>query len=180
MKLRNEIGEQGPKVALMDPFRRLQILSEYMVVFIDEWPLYKYSFNDYIHRYHSHEIPDTPDYYKVNATHCFYCNDRLIDSRKNYGDVKRATVDHYQPKSKEKTTRYVICCAECNCKKDSIMPDQVVSKLTLAMIRGRPYMGFTGDKLKHVMNQFQIISNDLLYNTGPRVYYIIKKGKNGK
>lgn len=155
---------------LIDPFIRLDLLKTYMSRFIDLYP-YKYSFGEFIRKYYPHVIPDTPEYYKELATHCYYCNCKLVNGATNFDHPKRSSIDHYQPRSKGKTDRYVICCAECNTKKGNIEPNYLVSKITKTHLKGQTMWGFHGNKLKFIADQIQTITNDMLYNTGPRIYY---------
>lgn len=159
--------------SLIDPSLRLNLLNEYMQVFIDEWP-YKYSFGEYIRRYYMHIVPNTPDYFKAKATHCFYCDEKLNQSEKNHGHIRRSTIDHYHPKSKGRTDKYVICCADCNCRKDNMAPEVLSSLMIKASLKGRNYWGYSGARLQQISGQFQKIASDILFNTGPRIYYVIK------
>jgi len=161
------------KTRQIDPFLRLQILKEYIFRFIDDG--YKYSFNEFIHKEYPHEIPSTPEYFKVRATNCYYCDCKLVDGRKHHGHPKRATIDHYEPRSRGKTDRYVICCSECNEKKADMLPEHVAQILNRAAMRGRHAWGFSGPKLNFIAARFQQITNDIIWGTGGPIYFIIKK-----
>lgn len=162
---------QVNRIKLIDPFIRLELLQVYMSRFIDLYP-YKYSFGDFIHKYYPQVIPDTPEYFKDQATHCYYCDTKLVPGGNNFDHPKRSSIDHYQPRSKGKTDRYVICCAECNTKKGCVSPESLVSKMTSASLKGKTVWGFHGKKLQHITGQIQTITNDILFNIGPRIYYI--------
>src|SRR5687767_2764500 len=95
---------------------------------IDEWPKPKYKFNDFFKKKYPHLIPGTIEHARAIATHCFYCNSKL-EKRVVKGDhPKRSSIDHYQPQSKGKTEKYVICCAECNSNKGNVSPEKLVSR----------------------------------------------------
>src|ERR1044072_3299420 len=169
-----KIGQVN-KIKLIDPFLRLELLKKYMDRFID-LPPYKYTFGEFIHKYYPQTIPDTPEYYKEQATHCYYCKSKLVNGGTNFDHPKRSSIDHYEPKSKGKTDRYVICCAECNTNKGSTPPEDLARQIIRAGLKSRTMWGLSGEALQIIAGSIQGIVHDILFNTGPRVYYI-KKGK---
>jgi len=166
------------KTRSIDPLVRMELLKGYMNRFIDEWP-YKRTFEDYIWKYHAELIPDTKEYYRANATHCYYCNGKLTRDESGKHPL-RSSEDHWVPKSRGQTERYVICCADCNSKKGDAMPLHLASRMLKAALTGRTFWGVSGEKLQFIANRVQIITNDILYNTGPKIYYTIKKGNKRK
>lgn len=165
------------KIRQIDPLLRLEILKIYMNIFINEFP-YKYSFKEFIKRNYPHFIPDTPEYWKEHATHCYYCECELIIGGTRFGHPRRASIDHYQPKhlGPPDKYRYVICCAKCNSNKGGTLPHNLVSRMVNAWLRGWSMWGFSGQKLKSISDKIQTITNDMLFGTGPQIYYI-KKNK---
>jgi hypothetical protein len=149
-----------------DPVDRLKALSAYMNRWIDEWPKPRYNFEDFVHKKFPQIIPGTIAHTKSLATHCFYCN-RQFTADKSF----IASVDHYLPQSEGQTERFVICCVDCNSRKSNIMPDVLVTKMTQATLKGREMWGYHGKKLKFIAGQIQKITNDMLYNMGPKIYY---------
>lgn len=156
-------------IAEVDPLLRLEILGTYMNYWVDNFPNNKYTFHQYFKRKYPHLIPGTVDHAKEIATHCYYCNVKLSPGHSN---PNRSSIDHYLPKSVGKTERYVICCAHCNTKKGSMTPDELVSRFTNAHLKSREMWGFHGKKLKQIAEQIQVIANDILYNMGPKIYYV--------
>jgi hypothetical protein len=154
-----------------NPADRLMALSAYMERWIDEWPNPKYKFNDFFKKKYPHLNPGTIEHARAIATHCFYCNAILVKGDDKCGHPKRSSIDHYLPQSKGKTERYVICCAQCNTNKGNVSPDRLVSRITQAHLKGNAMWGFHGKKLKFIAEQIQKITNDMLYNMGPKVYY---------
>lgn len=139
---------------------------------VDLYP-YKYTFSEWLHNYHQRDIPGTKEWYMYVSTHCFYCNTKFPKVHLS-GDPQRKSIDHYHPKSKGGTERYVICCNLCNSKKSDQEPNKLVSEITRCVLRGRTMWGFHAKKLELIAKQIQVITHDLLFNTGPRVYYIKK------
>lgn len=162
---------ESVRVSNANPTERLKVLSVYMNRWVEEWPKPKYSFHDFFYRKYQHLIPGTIEYAKTIATHCFYCNEKLVRGDNEGNHPRRASIDHYLPQSKGKTERYVICCAQCNSNKGSVSPAALVSKITQAHLRGNTMWGFHGKKLKSIADQIQKITNDMLYNMGPKIYY---------
>jgi len=150
-----------------NPIDRLQALSAFMNRWIDEWPRPRYNFDDYVHKKWPQIIPGTIAHAKVRATHCFYCN-RQFTEEKNF----QASIDHYFPQSLGQTERYVICCVDCNTRKSDTTPNELISQMTNAHLRGKVMWGYHGKKLKFIYKQIQTITNDMLYNMGPRIYYL--------
>lgn len=158
-------------VSEMDPFLRLELLRDYMNRWIDEWPLYKKTFTEWLKRYHEDKIPGTKAYYMTIATHCYYCDSKFPKVHLS-GDPQRKTIDHWHPKSLGGTERYVICCNLCNTKKGAKPPNQLVAEITRHLLRGRTMWGFHTKRLEMMAKQITTVSHDVLYNMGPRVYYI--------
>lgn len=154
-------------ISQVDPLVRLELLREYMIYWINRYPVKTKKFYEYLHDEYSHLIPGTVENAKSIATHCFYCNRKFQDEIRIY----KRSIDHFIPKAIGPTSKFVICCADCNNRKGSDPPDVILSILIKANLRGAQYWGYQGKKLKFIMNQFQTISNDILYNTGPRIYY---------
>ena len=154
-----------------DPIQRLNALSIYMNRWINEWPKPTYRFNEFFKNKFPHLIPGTVEHAREIATHCFYCNTKLIhrNSAGNHG--QRSSIDHYLPRSKGKTEKYVICCAHCNTSKGNVAPEKLISRITQAHLKGNAMWGFHGARLKFIAEQIQKITNDRLYNMGPRIYY---------
>ena len=155
-----------------DPFERLKVLRYYMAYKIDRWPKEVMRFSQYVNQKHPHILPGKPEYYRDRATNCFYCRERISPGTGSGLEPKRATIDHWVPKSKDKTEKYVICCAECNTKKADVMPDVLRSQIMRAINRGQRMFGYPARKLGKVGEAVNTITNDIIYNTGPRVYYI--------
>lgn len=153
------------------PFERLKALSVYMDRWVDEWPNPKYKFNEFLKKKYAHIIPGTIEHARAIATHCFYCNTVLIKGNSGGNSPNRASIDHYLPQSKGKTEKYVICCAQCNTRKGNVEPNALVSRITQAHLKGNAMWGFHGKKLKFIADQIQKITNDMLYNMGPKIYY---------
>lgn len=161
-------------VSQVDPLVRLNALQEWMNRWIDSWPIKTESFHKYFKEKYSYLIPGTIDYAKAIATHCFYCDEKMANGRVEFGNPMRSSIDHYEPRARGKTERYVICCARCNTNKGSTSPEKLVSVIIRTTLIGKTMWGFHGEKLKHVADQIQKITNDMLYNMGPRIYYIKK------
>lgn len=161
------------KIKLIPTLIRTSLLRLYMAKAIDESP-YQYSFSEFIHRYYASLIPETPEYYKARATHCYYCDHKLSRGNKKGDDIRRSSIDHYHPKSRGSTEKFVICCADCNTRKDNMPPEKVGSQMISANMKGRTMWGYSGKKLHYIAGQFQNIAHDLLFKTGPRIYYVIK------
>jgi hypothetical protein len=159
------------RVSNANPMERLKALTVYMNRWVDEWPKPKYNFHDFFYKKYQHVIPGTVDYAKAIATHCFYCNAKLKRGDNNGNHPNRASIDHYLPQSKGKTERFVICCAQCNTNKGDVSPKNLVSKITKASLQGKIMWGFHGRKLQSIAEQIQKITNDMLYNIGPKIYY---------
>lgn len=155
----------------VDPALRLQALQAYMAKWVDEWPRCVISFNEFFKKRYGHLIPGTLEHAKYIATHCFYCNSKLVRGDSNGDHPKRSSIDHYLPKSKGNTERFVICCAECNSNKGSSSPEALVSKITKVNLKGGTMWGVHGNKLMFIAEQIQKITSDMLFNTGPRIYY---------
>jgi hypothetical protein len=153
-------------ITLIDPVVRLKILSKYMSFWITNYPTCVWSFETYIRNRYSHLIPGTIEHAKCIATHCYYCN-RMFSTEKTF----RASVDHYLPQSLGITDRYVICCVDCNNRKADTPPSVLVSQFTNAYLKGKQLWGYHGKKLRFISNQIQTITNDMLYNRGPKIYY---------
>ena len=153
-------------ISQADPFERLKALSAYMDRWVNEWPKPKLSFTEFVWRKFPHIIPGTVDHAKRIATHCFYCN-RQYTAEKNF----QASVDHYLPQSLGATEKYVICCVDCNGRKGATPPDLLVSQMTNAQLRGNTMWGYHGKKLKFIAKQIHTITNDMIYNMGPKIYY---------
>jgi len=158
-------------ISQADPIDRLNVLSIYMNRWIDEWPKPKYRFNEFFKNKYPQFIPGTVENARMIATHCFYCNSMLVKNNGQGNHPNRASIDHYLPQSKGKTERYVICCAQCNTNKGNVSPSVLVSRITQAHLKGNAMWGFHGKKLKFIADQIQKITNDMLYNMGPRIYY---------
>jgi hypothetical protein len=156
-------------ISTIDPITRLNLLKEYMWWWIARWPDSHYSFDKFLYRHYPVLIPGTPEHCKAIATHCFYCG-------KKFGkpDKDKATLDHFVPESKGVTEKFVICCMHCNSYKSDTMPNDFIKKVTIAELRGWKIFGLQGEKLKHAFKQVHKIQDDLLYNMGPKVYYIKK------
>ncbi len=161
-------------VSLVAPEKRLDILKEYMAKWIDEWPRPKQSFYDFFKRRYNHLIPGTVDHAKNIATHCFYCDTKLIKGNSDGDLPNRSSIDHYLPQSIGKTERIVICCAKCNTSKGSVRPEKLVSMIIKAHLTGKTMWDYHGKTLKRISDQIQKITNDMLYNMGPKIYYIKK------
>lgn len=159
-------------ISQADPLERLKALSVYIGRWVDEWPQPKYTFSEYLRRKYPHILPGTVEHARAIATHCFYCNSKLVKGVSDGDHLKRASVDHYQPKSKGKTERYVICCADCNTKKGCTDANALVSRMTTASLKGNTMWGYHGKKLQQIAEQIQKITNDILYNMGPKIYYL--------
>lgn len=154
-------------ISLLDPIVRLNLLKEYIYRRVDRYPLPTAGFECFLHHRYGYLIPGTAAYIKRIATHCFYCNRVFDNSSKNF----KATVDHYLPKSLGETEKFVICCADCNNRKGNISPIALVEKMTKAHLRGGHVWGHHGKKLKYIAMQLQRITNDILFDTGPRTYF---------
>lgn len=158
-------------ISQADPIQRLAALSAYMNRWIDEWPKPKYKFKEFIKHKYAHIIPGTIEHARALATHCFYCNVKLVKGDNAGSSPNRASIDHYLPQSKGKTERFVICCAQCNTRKGDVSPNALVSRITQAHLNGNSMWGYHGKKLKFIAGQIQKITNDMLYNMGPKIYY---------
>lgn len=164
----------------VDPFIRLDALKVYMNRWINEWPrskcrsYYTDYFGDFFNKKYGHHIPGTLENAKFIATHCYYCDIKLIDGRTNDADPRRSSVDHYYPKSRGKTEKFVICCADCNTKKANVPPKELTSMIFRATMRGYSVWGFHTKKLEKILTQIQKVNTDMLHNTGPKIYYIKK------
>jgi len=156
-------------IAIVDPIRRLELLKEYMSFWIDKWPTCSWSFETFLHRRHAYIIPGTIDHTKSIATHCYYCGEKF----RSTGDLF-PTVDHWMPLSLGQTEKYVISCFGCNNNKGNTHPDKLVKQMVSANLKGLTMWGKHGKKLKHISDQIQHVTNDMLYNMGPRIYYIKK------
>lgn len=153
-------------ISAADPIQRLNALSAYMNRWVDEWPKPRYNFEDFVYNKFPQIIPGTIAHARTIATHCFYCN-RQFTPEKSF----MASVDHYLPQSEGMTEKFVICCVDCNSRKSNIMPDTLVSKMTRTALKGGQMWGYHGKKLKFIAGQIQKITNDMLYNMGPKIYY---------
>lgn len=156
-------------VAFVDPIVRLSALNEYMAWWISKWPYVTLTFDQYFKRHYPEVIPGTVEYARDIATHCFYCDDLFTRELR-----KSKTIDHYEPSSKFKTERFVISCFDCNNNKKDTDPRTLVSQMTNAELKGRTMWGRHGKKLKYIAGQIQKITNDRIYNMGPKIYYIKK------
>lgn len=156
-------------IAIIDPSVRLTILSEYMAWWVNKWPYITLTFEQFFKRNYPEVIPGTVEHARAIATHCYYCDDKFTNEIK-----KCRTIDHYEPSSRFKTERFVISCYSCNGNKGDTDPRKLVSDMTSAELKGRTMWGHHGKKLKHIAHQIQTITNDRLYNMGPRIYYIKK------
>lgn len=164
-------------IAKVNPAIRLKALSEWMAHYIDKWPLPHLPFERYMYLKYSEFIPDSISYQiqqaKRLATNCFYCNLSFDKIRKTGGDsMAMITVDHFMPQSsRKKCDKFVICCSTCNGRKGNEMPDIFASRLVKSDLMGLPVMGFSPKKIKTINKRVQQITNDMLYNAGPKVYY---------
>lgn len=157
-------------ISAIDPITRLNLLKEYMGKKIDRWPVPTFDFEQFLYNNYSHLIPGTVRYAKENATHCFYCGRRFTSKQPNM----MATMDHWVPKSKGHTDRFVICCGHCNSHKGDTTPEKFVKRITSAELKGLSVFGFTGKELNKLFKAVHEISNNINYNIGPRVFYIMK------
>lgn len=155
--------------AEIDPIKRLDALKSYMNYWVDRWPYITKDFDKYFSQKYKYLIPGTLEHTRRIATHCFYCDRRF----KNDPQSLR-TVDHYQPNSKYKTEKFVICCWQCNNSKGDTDPQRLVSQMINAVNRGRSMWGHHGKSLSHIAEQIFTITNDSIYKMGPRVYFIQK------
>jgi hypothetical protein len=157
-------------ISQVDPYFKLEKLRVYINNWIDKYPKWcnSYNFEQFFYRKYPESIPGTPEFYKVIATHCYYCNRSFERDTKNFC----ATIDHFEPKSLGQTTKYVIACIDCNTRKGNMSPEILLSRFGYAHLRGLPLWGYQGKKLKFIYTQIQKINNDRLYNMGPSVYYI--------
>lgn len=175
--------ENVDNIALADPFKRLAALNEYMGLWVDSWPEKPArSFRRYLGTRYPEIIPGTHAYYRAVATNCYYCNDKLVAPlpfNENQTNPKLATIDHWHPKSKGDTQRVVVCCSECNNKKADTDPEELRRHVIRAIFRGRQMWGFDLRKLVFLRTRIEDITNHILYNTGPKVFYIqvVKKRK---
>jgi hypothetical protein len=170
--------DQANNISMADPFEKLAALSAYMNRFIDEWPKKQPTFYRYVKKKCPEIIPGTKEYYKKKATHCYLCKEKLKRGTA-FWDPKAATTDHWIPKSKGDTEVYVICCYECNTRKGDIEPAELRRRIIKAIFTGKPMWGYNLRKLVTISDQIEIITNDIIYKTGPEVYYIqnTKKSK---
>jgi len=181
-----DIDKGVDTIALADPFKRLKALGEYMNEWVDSWPEKpSKSFRRWVYHRYPAIIPGTFAWFRSIATNCFYCNERMVapkPNNENQTDPKLATIDHWYPKSKGGTEKVVVCCAECNGKKSDTDPVELRKKIFKAVVKGANMWGYDLRKLVRIGEQIEAITNDILYNTGPRVYFIqaIKKRKKGK
>lgn len=158
-------------IALIDPILRLNHLGYYMSWWIDHWPRPIWTFDQWLQKSHPQIIPGTLEYARAQATHCFYCGTRFS---RVANDSAAPSIDHYQPKSRGTTGKYVICCRGCNSYKDNLTPIKYLRSIAIAHLREQKIFGLMGKKRTFAFKQVQLISNDLLYNTGPKIYYIRK------
>jgi hypothetical protein len=156
-----------------DPFVRLQALKSYMDKWIDSWPKpYPKTFAQFFRDNYRKHIPGTPEYIREHSTHCFYCEEKMY---KGVSHPKRHSVDHYRPKALGVTTdRYVICCAECNTRKGHEDPELLVAKIRDTVGRGVKMWGYRSKKMLLIAKNIESINNDILFNTGPKTYHIVK------
>lgn len=157
-------------ITTIDPLLRLKHLAYYMSWWVDHWPRVG-TFDQFLQLRYPQIIPGTVEHARAQATHCFYCG-TLFSKIEN--DLLAPSVDHYMPKSKGVTDKYVICCRKCNCYKGNQSPLRYLRSIALAELREQKIFGLMGKKRTFAFKQVQVISNDLLYNTGPKIYYIRK------
>jgi len=159
-------------ISLADPMLRLRVLQKYMRYYIDNWPDASVSFDRFFKDRFPELIPGTKEHCRSIATHCYYCYAEL--SRTGVYNNQTATIDHFEPKSKSHTQKFVISCAHCNVSKGDTHPDTLVRKFVNAEIKGLSVWGFSGKKLKSVSERVQAINNDRLWKMGPNIYFVIK------
>lgn len=159
-------------ISQVEPGTRLRLLSEYMELWVDKWPAPIFDFDLYLYNQYSHLIPGTVEHGRKNATHCYYCG-RVFKQ----DPTRIATVDHWVPKSKGKTDRFVICCAHCNSNKGNAEPSVLLRRITNAQLKGLSVFGFKGKELRIMFEAVHEISNNITYRIGPRIYYTRKVKK---
>lgn len=157
-------------ISKVSPFTRLQILEKYMRYYVDWWPTITMTFDEFFQQRHPELIPGTKEYARSIATHCYYCHVEL--SKDGTYNSNTATIDHFEPRSKSRTQKFVICCVHCNESKGDIHPEALVRLFVNSEIRGRSVWGFSGKKLRNISERVQAINNDRLWKTGPNIYYV--------
>jgi hypothetical protein len=148
------------------PALRLQLLHAYICWRIDQWPQKVVIFEDWFVQRFSHLIPGTIEHARKVATRCFYCNSEFTTDK-----LRIPTSDHYDPKSKGFTDKYVICCFDCNNRKANINPEVLLSKMSSAIAYNKEMWGYTGKKLRFIHGQFDKVFKDRINGTGPVIYY---------
>lgn len=154
-------------ISEIDPFIRLVLLSKYMDYWLKYWPSVNYNFEQWIKNKHPEVIPGTVNYIKSIATHCYYCNRRYDKQVEAF----KASTDHWTPKSKGQTEKFVICCVDCNGRKGDLSPIDLISQFTKACMKNQVMWGYHGKKLTFIAKQLQTVTNDIIYGIGPRIYY---------
>lgn len=174
------------KISAADPFVKLEALRKWMNHKIDKWPAEHLPFESYLLMRYRYVIPGTVEWQiseaRAIATNCYYCNHSFENVRRKPDNLWQITVDHFTPLSSgKKTEKYVICCYICNSRKTNLMPEIFAQRLLKADMTGFAFNGFSPKKIKTINERVRQISNDLLYNMGPTVYYIDnrKKSRNG-
>jgi 5-methylcytosine-specific restriction endonuclease McrA len=167
--------EETPVSAV--PYKaRLRLLPEYMGLYIDSWPN-DWTFDKWLLLRHPEVIPGRKEWCCVQATHCFYCGKKFASGKGS--EPKQRTIDHFQPKSENKGNRidyytYVIACWQCNQMKANRTPEQCLSSAIKRLYAGKDFWTLTDDRLRYLVGQLQMITNNVLHNTGPGVYYTRK------
>jgi len=151
----------------VNPVVRLRLLHAYICWRVDQWPKRVINFEKWFVQHHAKLIPGTIDHARYVATHCFYCNEKLVIDSK----LRNPTWDHHHPKSEGHTEKHVICCFDCNNRKANIMPEVLMSKLSSAIAYNKEIWGYSGKKLKFIHGQFEKIFRDQVNGTGPTIYY---------
>lgn len=156
----------------VNPLIRLQVLQKYMAFYVQWWPSITTTFEQFFQERHPELIPGTKEHAKTIATHCYYCHVAL--SKTGIYNNQTPTIDHFEPKSKSRTQKFVIYCAHCNQSKGKIHPDTLARQFVNAEIKGLSVWGFSGKKLRSVSERVQAINNDRLWKMGPNIYFIQK------
>lgn len=177
--------EASFNISLADPWIRLDALRKWMNHRIEKWPMPHLPFESYLMLRYRYIIPGTVEFQiaeaKAKATNCYYCNHSFDNIRKKPDNLWQITVDHFTPvSSRKKTEKYVICCYICNTRKTNLMPEAFAKRLFNADMTGFTFNGFSPKKIKTINERVQQISNDLLYNMGPTVYYVNNKKSRNK
>lgn len=146
------------------PKTRLEILSLYMMYWVDNWGKNRASFDEWFYIFHSHLIPGTVEYAKKRATNCFYCHRefRLNNTYQLYTDCYKIPGE---------PDRVVIICSECNRRTTNQTANALLNNMVMASLRGKYFWGYHGEKLEFIISQVGKIASDTLHKTGPLVYY---------